>query len=73
MLIVSPDFSVHQAERARHCQSVFRDAMRAMILQAVDAGWREAEAALAIADAAEDYVMYLAEQPRTPLKEANSN
>lgn len=73
MEIRAPRFSVHQNERARDCDLAFQSAMREMMIQAIKAGWREAEAALAIADAAEHYVMYLAEQPKKPFKAANSN
>jgi hypothetical protein len=49
------------------------DATRELIVQAVRAGWREAEAAIAIADAAENYVFYLAEKPKKKINAANSN
>ena len=73
MEIRAPKFSVYQGERARDCQSVFQVAMRELVVQAVRAGWREAEAALAVADAAESYVIYLAEKPKKHIKAANSN
>ena len=47
--------------------------MRDAVLQAITAGWREAEAALAVADAADDYILYLAERPRRTHVAANSN
>jgi hypothetical protein len=73
MEIRAPKFSVYQSDRARDCESVFQAAMRELVVQAVRAGWREAEAAIAIADAAENYVIYLAEKPKRHLKAANSN
>ena len=48
-------------------------AARALIMEAVRQGWREAEAATALADAADDYVMYLAQKPSRQIKAANSN
>lgn len=48
---------------------VFREA----VVLAVAAGWREAEAALALADAADDYVLFLSERPRWTHVAANSN
>lgn len=73
MEIGTPEFSVDRSERARDCQSVFQEAVRELMVQAVRAGWRESEAALALADAAEDYVIYLAEKPKRHLTAANSN
>jgi hypothetical protein len=46
---------------------------RQIIVQMVRAGWRESEAALALADAFDDYCLYLAEHPREGLHAANSN
>ncbi|UVC12686.1 hypothetical protein IHQ71_31660 (plasmid) [Rhizobium sp. TH2] len=39
----------------------------------VAAGWRESEVALALADAFDDYCVYLAKRPVTTLFAANSN
>lgn len=47
--------------------------VREAVLQAVNAGWREAEAALAVADAADDYILFLSERPRPTYMAANSN
>lgn len=47
--------------------------MRDLVLDAVNHGWREAEAAMALADAADDYVMFLSERPRRQHLAANSN
>lgn len=47
--------------------------MRDAVFQAVAVGWREAEAAIAVADAADDYILFLAERPRRNYIAANSN
>jgi hypothetical protein len=73
MDIRAPKYSVDQNERSRDCEAAFMDATRELIVQAVRAGWREAEAAIAIADAAENYVFYLAEKPKKKINAANSN
>jgi hypothetical protein len=73
MNVPPPQFSVHHTERARDCEAAFQSAMRDLMVRAVEAGWREAEAAMAMADAAENYVIYLAEQPKKHLSAANSN
>jgi hypothetical protein len=39
----------------------------------VQAGWRESEAALSLADAFDDYCLYLAEPPQLRPKAANGN
>jgi hypothetical protein len=39
----------------------------------VQAGWRESEAALSLADAFDDYCLYLAEDTPRRLEPANSN
>jgi hypothetical protein len=44
-----------------------------LINQFVQSGWRESEAALALADAFDDYCMYLAEKPKRALLAANTN
>jgi hypothetical protein len=68
-----PRFQPSDPRRARDARETFRDAVRDAMLQAVAAGWREAEAALAFADAADDYIMFLAERPRQYHVAANSN
>ena len=59
--------------RTWDAREAFEEATRALILQAVRLGWRESEAALALADAADDYVMFLAQKPDRVLRAANSN
>ncbi|WFR97715.1 hypothetical protein [Rhizobium tumorigenes] len=48
-------------------------ALTAFIRDAVEAGWREQEAALFFADASDDYVAYLAAKPNRQWVAANSN
>lgn len=73
MDIEAPTYSPLDLRRDRDAKNVFADAARNLILQAVRTGWRESEAAMALADAADDYVMYLAQKPRRQLMAANSN
>ena len=54
-------------------RDAFRSAVRDLVIDAVNGGWREAEAAIALADAADDYVMFLSERPRRNPVAANSN
>lgn len=69
----APTYSVVDPRREHNAKHIFSDAVRDLILQAVRSGWRESEAAMALADAADDYVMYLAEKPSRNLMAANSN
>lgn len=46
---------------------------RQIVLQMIRAGWRETEAALALADALDDYCLYLAEHVSHDIHPANSN
>jgi hypothetical protein len=73
MDIEAPTYSPLDPRRDRDAKDIFADAARNLILQAVRAGWRESEAAMALADAADEYVMYLAQKPRPNLMAANSN
>lgn len=68
-----PKFQPNDPRRVRETRDAFRAAIRDLVVQAVGTGWREAEAALALADAADDYVMFLAEHPRRNHVAANSN
>ncbi|NLS06332.1 hypothetical protein HGP14_23755 [Rhizobium sp. P32RR-XVIII] len=54
------------------CQRVFDQLTKEIILAAVEAGWRENEASIALADAADGYVMYVAAAPRVR-QAANGN
>jgi hypothetical protein len=73
MDIEAPTYSPLDPRRERDAKHFFADAARKLILQAVRNGWRESEAAMALADAADEYVMYLAQKPRRQLMAANSN
>ena len=68
-----PKFSVDQKERSVECAAMCKRALTAFIRDAVEAGWREQEAALFFADASEDYVAYLAATPNRKWVAANSN
>lgn len=69
----APNFDVHDSRRAADCSRAFDQIARAIILDAIGAGWREGEAALALADATERYVMYIAAAAQPSLSAANSN
>lgn len=73
MTVLPPTFLPNDPRRAREAREAFRAAVRDLIVRAVSEGWREAEAALAFADAADDYVMFLSEQPPRNHVAANSN
>jgi glutathione S-transferase len=73
MTVPPPKFSPNDPRRAREARDAFQAAVRDLIVRAVSEGWREAEAALAFADAADDYVMFLSEEPRRNPVAANSN
>lgn len=73
MTLPPPKFPPNDPRRARETREVFEAALRDLVILAVGAGWREAEAALALADAADDYVMFLSERPRGTHVAANSN
>jgi hypothetical protein len=71
--ITSPHFTVDDLRREAECCRVFDTIARTIVISATNAGWREGEAALALADAAERYVLYLASPVRLHLLPANSN
>ncbi|WP_283194054.1 hypothetical protein [Rhizobium sp. AN80A] len=71
--IRSPRFNAEDIGRSRECESVCKGAITEVVRRAIAAGWREAEIALHLADAAEDYVIYLATKPDRRLKAANNN
>ena len=73
MTLQPPKFPPTDPRRTRETRDVFRSAIRDLVVEAVGAGWREAEAAIAVADAADDYVMFLSERPRRNHIAANSN
>ena len=68
-----PNFEPSDPRRARDAREALRAEIRDAVLRAVESGWREAEAALALADVADDYVLYLSERPRRRQAAANSN
>jgi hypothetical protein len=69
----APHFEPSDPRRSRDARETFAAALREAIVLAVSAGWREQEAALALADAADDYVMFLSDRPRRRHVAANSN
>jgi hypothetical protein len=73
MNLEAPTYSPLDPRREHNAKHVFQDAARQLVLQAVRAGWRESEAAMALADAADDYILYLAQKPTRKLMAANSN
>lgn len=73
MTVQPPKFLPNDPRRIRETREAFQAALRDLVVQAVGSGWREAEVAMALADAADDYVMFLAEPPRRNTVAANSN
>jgi L-alanine-DL-glutamate epimerase-like enolase superfamily enzyme len=73
MTVQPPKFQPNDPRRVREARDAFRAAIRDLVVDAVNSGWREAEAALALADAADDYVLFLSERPRRNNVAANSN
>ena len=62
-----------ERRREKECQKAAALIVRQLIVQMVQAGWREGEAALALGDALDDYCLYLAEHPPRMLEPANGN
>jgi hypothetical protein len=73
MTLRPPKFHPTDPRHTRETRDAFRSAVRELVVEAVSTGWREAEAALALADAADDYVMFLSERPPRDHVAANSN
>lgn len=71
--LASPKHETDHAERAGECADQCQRVLKKLILAFVEAGWREQEVAIHLADAAEDYVMHLASQPRVQGQAANTN
>ncbi|QFY60923.1 hypothetical protein FZ934_11150 [Rhizobium grahamii] len=71
--IRSPRYSAEDAARLRECAKACDSAITDVVRRAVAAGWREEEFALHLADAAENYVMYLAKRPDRRRIAANNN
>ena len=55
-----PKFEVEDGRRTRQCHSTCSKTISQLIDEAVAMGWRREEIALQIADAADDYILYLA-------------
>jgi len=70
--IRTPKYSADDMGRSRECEAVCNMAITEVVRRAV-AGWREEEIALHLADAAGDYVMYLAISAQRRLMAANNN
>jgi GrpB-like predicted nucleotidyltransferase (UPF0157 family) len=68
-----PTNSPSDRRRASESRKEAKAVARQIVLQMVHAGWRECEAALALADALDDYCLYLAEHPPKAVQAANSN
>ncbi len=60
MDIQSPQHANSRPERPLNCRTEVEAAMFEMVKRLQQHGWEPAEVALALADAAEDYVMLLA-------------
>ena len=73
MIPRTPTYDVNDPRRESEAREIFSAEVREVILKAVASGWREAEAALALADAADEYILYLAERPQRKITAANSN
>lgn len=73
MTLRPPKYEPSDSRRSRDAKEAFEAAARELVVAAVSAGWREAEAALALADAADDYVLFLSQRPRRSHVAANSN
>ncbi|WP_040677275.1 hypothetical protein [Rhizobium mesoamericanum] len=71
--INSPKYSAEDMGRSRECEAVCKAVITDVVRRAVAAGWREEEIALHLADAAENYVMYLATRAKRKLMAANTN
>jgi hypothetical protein len=69
----APRYHARQNQRAQECAALCKNAVADIVRAAVAVGWREQEIALCLADAADDYVVYLATKPDKPWKAANSN
>jgi len=58
-----PKFDIEDRQRSRECLNACTMMLSELIDEAVAAGWRREEVALHMADAADDYVLYLATNP----------
>lgn len=69
----APRYHAGQGQRSQECASLCKSAVADIIRSAVIVGWREQEMALHLADAADDYCVYLATKPHKKWTAANSN
>lgn len=63
--ILAPDFKANVLERQLNCRSAIETAMFKLIAAAKKLGWSEIEITMALADAAEDHVIALAQEARS--------
>lgn len=68
-----PKFAPSDRRRDAERQKAATLLVRQLMVHLVQAGWRESEAALSLADACDDYCLYLAQYPQRMLEPANSN
>lgn len=69
----APNHSPSTRQRASQIRREATAVAREVIVDMVRAGWRENEAALALADAFDDYCLYLCKRPTRTLEAANTN
>ena len=69
----SPAFSAADRQRNRELAQLAAHTARQAVIAFLGAGWRESEVALALADAFDEYCLYLAEKPGIAPKAANGN
>ncbi|PKA40317.1 hypothetical protein N2599_03630 [Rhizobium sullae] len=73
MNIGPPTFDIDDVRRANECACAFDHLTKQVAIEAVNAGWLEGEVALALADAAERYVMHIAAGTHAVPVAANCN
>lgn len=72
-LFSSPIHGANETRRVKECSTLCINVVGQVIRDAVALGWREQEIALCLADACDDYVLYLATTPQKRWKAANEN
>lgn len=68
-----PSFNGDAVQRAKECPKAFDSLTREIMRQQRKAVWRESKASMALADAAEQYVIYVATKPRIRPRAATGN
>jgi hypothetical protein len=63
--LLAPRARAHSQKRAKECRMMFESLLLQIIADAEEVGWRGAEVAMAIADAAEDHIMSTAGPRKT--------